>query len=135
MKSLVFGALLAAIAAPVLAAAPAQMPSQMTVPADFSIDNDAPPNLAIRTSPQNLPIYVFDDDAPGKSNCGAGCIGAWSPVVSNGGTPTGAWTIFEREDHRKQWAYKGRPLYTYFTDTPGKPTGDGEEGKWHLFQP
>ena len=123
---------LALVVSPALAAAPAQM----IVPADFSIDADAPPTLAIRTSPQNLPVYVFDDDTPGKSACGAGCIGAWTPVVASGGAkPLGDWTVIEREDGRKQWAYKGHPLYTFFTDTPGKPTGDGQEGKWHLFQP
>jgi predicted lipoprotein with Yx(FWY)xxD motif len=122
----------AVAAAPAAAAAPANM----TVPGDFSIDAEAPANLAIRTSPANLPVYVFDDDTVGKSTCNAGCIGAWSPVTASGGsTPMGAWTIIERDDHRKQWAYKGRPLYTYFNDMPGKPTGDGEEGKWHLFQP
>ena len=110
--------------------------SDLTVPGDFSIDGEAPPNLAIRTSPNNLPIYVFDDDAPGKSNCNLGCIGAWTPVVVSGASkPFGNWTIIAREDQRRQWAYKGRALYTFFTDEPGKPTGDGQEGKWHLFQP
>ncbi|MBX7199230.1 MAG: hypothetical protein K1X51_07610 [Rhodospirillaceae bacterium] len=117
-------------------AAAASMLEDLTVPADFSVDTGAPPKLAIRTSPQNLPVYVFGDDAPGKSNCNAGCIGAWSPVLASGGaSPLGDWTIITRDDQRRQWAYKGQPLYTYFTDTPGKPTGDGEEGKWHLFQP
>ncbi len=130
MKSFLLG--IAFLAAPAQAAAPAQM----TVPADFSIDADAPLTLAIRTSPSNLPVYVFDDDAPGKSNCGVGCIGVWSPVVAGGiSKPMGDWTIIARDDGRKQWAYKGRPLYTFFTDTPGQPTGDGQDGKWHLFRP
>jgi predicted lipoprotein with Yx(FWY)xxD motif len=108
----------------------------LTVPGDFSIDGDAPAELSIRTSPSNLPIYVFDDDVPGKSNCNPGCTGPWTPVVSSGASkPFGNWTIIEREDHRNQWAYKGHALYTYFNDTPGKPAGDGQEGKWHLFQP
>jgi predicted lipoprotein with Yx(FWY)xxD motif len=111
-------------------------PEQLTVPADFSIDSAAPGKLSIRTSPQNLPIYVFDDDLRGKSNCNLGCVGAWTPVALSGASkPLGDWTIIEREDHRQQWAYKGHPLYTHFGDTPGKPTGDGDEGKWHLFQP
>jgi predicted lipoprotein with Yx(FWY)xxD motif len=119
-----------------LATALAAVPKDMNVPGDFSIDADAPATLAIRTSPQNLPVYVFDDDAPGKSNCNAGCVGAWTPVVVTGTSkPFGPWSIIERDDHRRQWAYKGHPLYTYFTDTPGKPTGDNQEGKWHLFEP
>lgn len=115
----------------------ATMLEDLTVPADFSVDTGAPPKLAIRTSPQNLPIYVFGGDAPGKSNCNAGCIGAWSPVLAGGGaSPLGDWTIITRDDQRRQWAYKGQPLYTFFTDEPGKPTGDGQDdGKWRLFQP
>jgi predicted lipoprotein with Yx(FWY)xxD motif len=121
-------------AVPPALAAPAA--TALAVPGDFSIADEGPGKLTIRTSPQNLPIYVFDEDAPGKSNCNAGCIGAWTPVVVTGTSKSlGDWTVIERDDHRKQWAYKGRPLYTYFNDAPGKPTGDGEEGKWHLFQP
>jgi predicted lipoprotein with Yx(FWY)xxD motif len=125
---------MAATVPPVLAAQ--VTPNEMTVPGDFSIDVPAPGKLDVRTSPQNLPIYVFDDDMPGKSNCNAGCIGPWTPVVATSGSkPFGDWTIIEREDHRQQWAYKKHPLYTYFNDTPGKPTGDEQDGKWHLFQP
>ena len=125
---------LALAAPPVMAAAAA--PGDMTVPGDFSIDYPVPGKLEVRTSPQNLPIYVFDDDLPGKSTCNPGCIGPWTPVVATGASkPFGDWTIIEREDHRQQWAYKKHPLYTYFNDAPGKPTGDGQEGKWHLFEP
>ena len=86
--------LAAAFAVPGMAAT---MLEDLTVPADFSVDTGAPPKLAIRTSPQNLPVYVFGDDAPGKSNCNAGCIGAWSPVLASGGaSPLGDWTIPHR---------------------------------------
>src|SRR4051794_18599480 len=64
-----------ALAAYPALAAPAA--TELAVPGDFSIADEGPGKLAIRTSPQNLPIYVFDDDVPGKSNCNAGCIGAW----------------------------------------------------------
>ena len=74
---------------------------------------------AVASGAPVVPVYVFDDDPSGKSSCNAGCIGAWSPVTASGGsTPMGNSTIFERDDHRRQWAYKGRPLYTYFNDTP-----------------
>lgn len=110
--------------------------AEMTVPADFSLDYPTPGKVSITTSSNNLPLYVFDDDTPGKSNCNVGCLGPWNPVTPTGAaTPSGDWKLIAREDQRQQWTYKGHPLYTYFTDEPGKPNGDGEEGKWHLFHP
>ena len=40
-------------------------------------------------------------------------------------------------DGSKQWAYKGKPLYTFAKDTkPGDVTGDGFlNGAWHLAMP
>ena len=116
-------------------AAPAQR-DEPAVPGDFSINNQVPGKLSYRTSPKLLPIYVYDDDRPGQSNCNIGCIGPWTPVVASGSAkPFGDWTIIQREDRRPQWAFKGHPLYTHFNDYPGQPSGDGDEGKWHLFQP
>lgn len=136
-RTLLQSLLMMTLAVPGMALAASIVPKDLTVPGDFSIDNDATsPKLMIRTSPANLPIYEYGADAPGKSNCNAGCIGAWSPVVATSTSTMGPWTIITRDDGRKQWAYKGHPLYTFFTDEPGKPTGDGQEdGKWHLFQP
>ena len=35
-----------------------------------------------------------------------------------------------------QWAYKGKPLYTWAKDTkPGDVTGDGVNNVWHIAQP
>jgi predicted lipoprotein with Yx(FWY)xxD motif len=36
-----------------------------------------------------------------------------------------------------QWAYKGKPLYTFAKDTkPGDTTGDGFlNGAWHIAKP
>lgn len=118
-----------------LAAAEAA-PGDMTVPQDFSVYSPAAGQIGIRTSPRNLPLYFFDEDTPEKSACNRGCLGPWIPVVPS--TPSeqfGDWTIIQRDDGREQWAYKGHLLYTYFTDEPGKATGDGQQGKWHLLEP
>jgi len=49
----------------------------------------------------------------------------------------GDYTIITRDDASKQWAYKGRPLYTWKDDKkPGDITGDGFlNGAWHIAQP
>jgi predicted lipoprotein with Yx(FWY)xxD motif len=44
----------------------------------------------------------------------------------------GDWTIVTRDDGGKQWAYKGKPVYTWVKDTkPGDKTGDGVNNVWH----
>jgi predicted lipoprotein with Yx(FWY)xxD motif len=41
-----------------------------------------------------------------------------------------------RDDGSKQWAYKGKPLYTWVKDAkPGDVTGDGVNSVWHIAQP
>jgi predicted lipoprotein with Yx(FWY)xxD motif len=49
----------------------------------------------------------------------------------------GGYGIITRDDGSRQWAYKGKPLYTFAKDTkPGDITGDGFlNGAWHLAQP
>jgi predicted lipoprotein with Yx(FWY)xxD motif len=48
----------------------------------------------------------------------------------------GDYTIITREDGGKQWAYKGKPLYTWAKDTkPGDGTGDGVNNLWHIAAP
>ena len=39
----------------------------------------------------------------------------------------GEWTIVERTDGTKQWAYEGKPLYLYIEDkAAGDVTGEGK---------
>jgi len=48
----------------------------------------------------------------------------------------GAWTVVTRDDGMKQWAYKGKPLYTYVKDTkPDQAAGDGVGQVWHAAMP
>ena len=47
--------------------------------------------------------------------------------------PEGEWTVVDRTDGTKMWAYEGHPLYTYVEDkAPGEVTGDGKGGVWHV---
>ena len=41
----------------------------------------------------------------------------------------GDWTVVTRDDGSKQWAYKGKPLYTFFRDTAGQPA-TGVSAAW-----
>ena len=45
----------------------------------------------------------------------------------------GDFTLVERKDGTKQWAYKGQPLYLWVNDKAlGDMTGDGVGGVWHI---
>jgi predicted lipoprotein with Yx(FWY)xxD motif len=82
-------------------------------------------------------LYVTDRDTSGKSSCNGGCSRAWIPlgVEQADNNSVGDWRIIVREDGTRQWAYKGRPVYTLFHDSPENPVGEGVEGVWHYLQP
>jgi predicted lipoprotein with Yx(FWY)xxD motif len=86
------------------------------------------------TNAAGMTLYVFDKDAGGKSACNGPCVANWPPLmVVGGGAASGDWTIVVRDDGTKQWAYKGKPLYTWAKDTkPGDKTGDGINSMWHV---
>ncbi|MGV8488894.1 COG4315 family predicted lipoprotein [Pseudomonas aeruginosa] len=49
---------------------------------------------------------------------------------------SGDWSLVAREDGTQQWAYYGKPLYTFIQDKkPGDKNGDGKMGAWHVAQP
>ena len=86
------------------------------------------------TNAAGMTLYVFDKDAGGKSACNGPCAANWPPLMVVGNAAaSGDWTIVVREDGGKQWAYKGKPLYTWSKDAkPGDKTGDGFNSVWHV---
>lgn len=90
--------------------------------------------------PKGLTLYTYDKDAPGKSNCAGECAAKWIPATVEPNTrPAENWTVISREDGAKQWAYRGKPLYTSTKDSvAGDQKGNGDEnGAWHTaaFRP
>ena len=82
--------------------------------------------------------YTFDKDAGGKSTCNGPCAENWPPLAAaDDAKPTADMTIVVRDDGKKMWAYKGKPLYTFKKDTaPGETNGDGFlNGAWHMAKP
>jgi predicted lipoprotein with Yx(FWY)xxD motif len=86
------------------------------------------------TSASGMTLYVFDRDAGGKSACNGPCAANWPPLMVTGsGGASGDWTVIVRDDGGKQWAYKGKPLYTWSKDAKaGDKTGDGVNSVWHV---
>jgi predicted lipoprotein with Yx(FWY)xxD motif len=82
-----------------------------------------------------LAIYSFAKDTPGKSMCEGQCAQAWPPVAAPAGsTKVGDWTAIARPGGL-QWAYKGKPVYTFVKDTASTTTGDGVGGVWNVVKP
>jgi predicted lipoprotein with Yx(FWY)xxD motif len=84
-----------------------------------------------------MTLYVFDRDGNGKSNCNAQCAVSWLPLIADtDAQASGSFSFISRDDGRKQWAYKGKPLYTWTKDKkPGDATGDGVNKVWHVASP
>ena len=83
-----------------------------TSPAVISAANAAPPTKTVTTSK--------------------------GPALTDAGDTAGDnYTVVARDDGSRQWAYKGKPLYTFVKDQKGGDiTGDGFlNGAWHLAQP
>ena len=105
----------------------------------------ASPDTPTRTAdgvligPTGMTLYTFDRDAKnsGKSVCNGPCATNWPPLMAvDSAKPMGAYTIIARDDGKKQWAYKGSPLYYWVKDTKaGDRTGDGVQNVWKVARP
>jgi predicted lipoprotein with Yx(FWY)xxD motif len=87
---------------------------------------------------KGMTLYTFDKDAGGKSMCNGPCADNWPPLFASADAkPSGDMTIVARDDGKKMWAYKGKPLYTFKKDSaPGDINGDGFlNGAWHIAKP
>ncbi|MGA3125563.1 MAG: hypothetical protein ABSD13_02530 [Candidatus Korobacteraceae bacterium] len=87
---------------------------------------------------KGMTLYTFDNDTmAGKSACNGPCAVNWPPLAAMPeAKPKGAFTVVTRDDGSKQWAYKGKPLYTWMKDSkPGDMTGEGFKNVWHVAKP
>jgi predicted lipoprotein with Yx(FWY)xxD motif len=93
----------------------------------------------ILTTPSGMTLYTFDKDVAGsgKSVCNGPCAANWPPVRATAiEVGLGEWSVITRDDGTKQWAYKGKPLYTWVKDAkPGDRTGDGFNNAWRVAKP
>ena len=82
-----------------------------------------------------MTLYTFDNDkVAGKSVCNGQCAINWPPLMaSESATASGDYSIITRDDGKKQWALKGKPLYYWVKDQkPGDKTGDNFNKVWHV---
>ncbi|KHA74549.1 COG4315 family predicted lipoprotein [Pseudomonas koreensis] len=83
---------------------------------------------------KGMTVYTFDKDAGGKSMCNGDCAKNWPPMMAPAGAKAeGKWTVIKRDDGMMQYAYDGKPLYTFMKDEkPGEMKGDGMKDVWHV---
>ncbi|MBV8246346.1 MAG: hypothetical protein JOZ38_10525 [Candidatus Eremiobacteraeota bacterium] len=89
-----------------------------------------------------LTLYTFDADTTlNVSSCTGACASNWPPaMVAAGAVAQGNFTIISRSNPSgQQWAYLGKPLYTFTGDTAtGQDNGNGINafgGLWHTARP
>jgi predicted lipoprotein with Yx(FWY)xxD motif len=112
----------------------------LTLGLTLSLASFAASAQALKTvdTPKGKSLYTFDKDSGGKSVCNGPCADNWPPLLaSDDAKPEGSMTIVVRDDGKKMWAYKGKPLYAFKKDTKaGDINGDGFlNGAWHLATP
>jgi predicted lipoprotein with Yx(FWY)xxD motif len=89
-------------------------------------------NDGVLVGNNGMTLYVFDKDTGGKSACNGKCSENWPPLVADG-SASGDFSVITRDDGKKQYAYKGKPLYFWAKDQkPGDKTGDGVNNVWHV---
>jgi predicted lipoprotein with Yx(FWY)xxD motif len=104
-----------------------------TTPAPASVSE------GVLVGPNKMTLYTFDRDpaGTGKSVCNGPCATNWPPLMAmDGDMASGDYTVVNRDDGKKQWAFKGKPLYYWAKDMkPGDKTGDGFNNVWHVAKP
>ncbi len=89
-------------------------------------------------------VYTYDPSRipsfyPKTDSCGLECVAPeWVPVLADADATTsgGNWAIFTRSDGSRQWAYKGKPVFTNTRDkTQGSFLGyrHGGSRSWNVI--
>lgn len=98
------------------------------------------------TLTNHLGKTLYYADPQTGNDCTGECARAWipfgAPALVDASTLSGPWSLAIRKDGQRQWAFEGRPLYTYvhdaaasgeqfYGDTFGGPWGTPVAG-WHV---
>lgn len=89
-------------------------------------------------------FYLFDKEHSSRSECYSDCATAWPPILTRGrpvarrGVRASLLGTTRRRDGRLQVTYRGRPMYYYIHDAPGRVLcHDVVEfgGRWLVVRP
>jgi predicted lipoprotein with Yx(FWY)xxD motif len=78
------------------------------------------------TDTRGMTLYTWDKDPAGKATCVGECSKTFVPFKARpDARASGDWSLIELADGQKQWALKGKALYTYVKDVdPGSVGGE-----------
>ena len=101
-----------------------------SVPPGFTVVTTALGRLL--TTDKQMSVYTSDKDGTGRSRCNGDCALLWSPMIAPLFAQVGrGWSLVDRGGGIKQWAFKGKPLYTFKPDRRRRGlTGEDIPG-WH----
>lgn len=91
-------------------------------------------------------LYRSDQEKNGMVLCDGACLSFWQPLTVSGNPKApslkGTLATVRRPDGGRQVTYRGRLLYSFKLDKPGKVTGDGfkdafggQKFTWHVARP
>jgi predicted lipoprotein with Yx(FWY)xxD motif len=108
------------------------------MPSDIKTNKVLDGKTTVLTDANGMTLYTFDNDKTAdKSSCNDRCAMAWPPAAAAASAKDiGDFKVITRDDGSKQWAWKGKPLYTFSRDMkPGDANGNdvGPNGThiWH----
>lgn len=85
------------------------------VPPGFHVLTAATGRLV--TTAEFATIYTHEKDTATRTTCDDVCAQVWKPVLAPATAEArGEWTLFERSSGVYQWAFRGKPVYTYSLD-------------------
>lgn len=115
-------------------APPPPKPEATTAPAKVVLTKQGPKLVDLK----GMTLYTYERDTSGKtSNCNGKCIESWVPLPATAEAKAiGDFTVINREDGSKMWAYRYRPLYTSPADkAPGDANGNATTLQWRVARP
>jgi predicted lipoprotein with Yx(FWY)xxD motif len=87
---------------------------------------------------KGMTLYTFDRDLAnsGKSVCNGDCAVKWPPLMAAEGARAGGdYSVVVRDDGKRQWAFRGKPLYLWPEDQePGDKYGDNYNKVWRIVK-
>lgn len=100
------------------------------IPPEFDVIPSTTGRLIVNS--EEYSVYTWDGDEPNKSNCHDECLADWSPVIApETAVEQGKWTTVERSPGINQWAFGGKPLYTYDKDLDIRSFLGADVPGWH----
>ncbi|WP_027517637.1 hypothetical protein [Bradyrhizobium sp. WSM1417] len=109
-------------------------PKPATSPAKVILTKQGPTLVDLN----GMTLYYYERDTTGKtSNCNGKCVESWVPLSATADAKAiGDFTVINRNDGSKMWAYRYRPLYTSPADkAPGEANGNATTLQWRIARP